>query len=155
MHVDDHLTKIKRLERQRAKIDRIEDCEMWYWATLNAGVHAMNAALHAVGATKDDPWSAHNVPIYHVASRKPGGWEPALKPLGDIEHVDSPEMEAIIPASLKKAGVALRKMEHLREPILRGDAKVSNAMLDRMDALYQECLTVTRQAIAKNRRAGR
>ena len=155
MKIHAHLVKIERLGRQRAKLDRIRDCEMWYWATLNAGVHAMNAALHAIGATHDGPWFAHNVPIYHVAGRKPGTWQAELKPLGDIEHVDSPEMEAVIPKALKKAGQALRKMEHLREPILRGDAKVSPAMLDRMDRLFKECLEITAQVIMRSERAGR
>lgn len=155
MDVRGHLLKIERLMRQRAKLDRVRDCEMWYWATLNAGVHAINAALHAIGATLDGPWFAHNVPVYHVAGRKRGTWRAAIRPLGDIEHVDSDEMEALIPPPLNRARRALRKLEQFREPILRGDAKVSAARLDRMERLFKECLAVSARAIVQSGRRAR
>ena len=155
MDVRGHLIKIERLMRQRAKLNRFRDCEMWYWATLNAGVHAINAALHAIGATRDGPWFAHNVPVYHVAGPRKRGWRAAIRPLGDIEHVDSDEMEALIPRSLNRARRALRKMEYLREPILRGDAKPSAERLDRIERLFKECLVVSSRAILRSRRPAR
>ena len=53
MKVASHLEKIARLELLRARLDPLADFELWFWAGMTAGTHAVNAALHHAGITDD------------------------------------------------------------------------------------------------------
>ena len=44
---------LARLESLRARLHPMDDFELWFWAAMNAGTHAVNAALHHAGVTRD------------------------------------------------------------------------------------------------------
>lgn len=152
MNIASHFRKVERFERIRAKLDPVADCELWYWAMLNGSVHAVNAALHALGATVEEECYAHNVPVY-VERDSRGRWEPVVRPFGDLEHVDNPELEAMLPPALKKAGLAVRRIERVREPILRGTLKPSKVVLDTVRQAYDEAIAECRRLVAAKRGA--
>jgi hypothetical protein len=149
MKIAGHLRKIERLETIRTVLDRRNDCEMWYWATLNASMHAINAALHRLKVTVAEDCFAHNVPVYYRAVG--GRWKPVVRPFGDLEHVDTPELEALLPRQLKRAGRAVRRMEKVREPILRGTMLPTKTELDTVEKAFRECLDVCRGIVAGTR----
>src|SRR4029450_6435293 len=53
MHIDAHLLKISRLERPRSRLAPSTDFELWFWAAMQAGTHALNAALHHAGLSSE------------------------------------------------------------------------------------------------------
>ncbi|MDP6805387.1 MAG: hypothetical protein QF902_08660 [Rhodospirillales bacterium] len=149
MFVDGHLEKIERIERQRATLDPIADYELWYFASLMNGMHAMNAALHALGATVAEDCFAHNVPVYVRAGAEPGTWEAVIRPFGDLEHVDGADIMAIIPDALAPARDALLELETVRDPGLRGDLEITVALASKVEAAYGACLANAQAVIAK------
>ena len=149
MNVRDHLRKVERIEATRRKLDPVEDYELWYFATLAAAVSAMNAALHALGATVAEDCFAHNVPVYFKPGAAPGTFAPMIRPFGDIEHVDSPEMEALIPPALDQAREALKRIEELREASVRGEVPDRAAAAARVDSDYHRCLACARETIER------
>ena len=46
MQIPGHLNKASKLNCLRTRLDPLEDFELWFWATMNAGTHALNATLH-------------------------------------------------------------------------------------------------------------
>ena len=46
MKIASHREKITRLCILRERLDPLEDFELWFWAGMHAGTHAVNAALH-------------------------------------------------------------------------------------------------------------
>jgi len=149
MFVDGHLQKIERIERQRAKLDPVADYELWYFASLMNGMHAINAALHALGVTTPEDCFAHNVPVYVRAGPEPGTWEAVIRPFGDLEHVEGADIIAIIPDALASARAALLKMEGVRDAGLRGELEITAALASKIDAAYGACLANARSVIAK------
>ena len=149
MFVHGHLEKIERVERQRAKLDPVADYEVWYFASLMNGMHAMNAALHALGVTTPEDCFAHNVPVYVRAGPEPGTWEAVIRPFGDLEHVDGADIIAIIPDALAPARAALLEMEAVRDAGLRGDMEITADLADKVATAYGACLANARAVIAK------
>lgn len=49
MNTSSHLEKFERLRVLRAKLDPLEDFELWFWTTLTAGTNALNASLRLAG----------------------------------------------------------------------------------------------------------
>ena len=149
MFVDGHLQKIERIERQRAKLDPVADYELWYFASLMNGMHAINAALHALGATVAEDCFAHNVPVYVRAGAERGTWEAVIRPFGDLEHVEGADIIAIIPDALAPARAALLELEDVRDAGLRGDLEITAELASKIEAAYGVCLTHARDVIAK------
>ena len=54
MNASSHLEKIAKLEELRRRLDPVGDFELWFWAGMTAGTHAVNAALHHAKVTEDD-----------------------------------------------------------------------------------------------------
>lgn len=54
MNVAAHVEKIRKFEALRSRLDPLEDFELWFWAAMNAGTQAVNAALHHAGVTRAD-----------------------------------------------------------------------------------------------------
>lgn len=154
MLVAAHLEKVERLDRARRRLDPFDDYELWYFAALTACVNAMNAALHALGATEAEDCFAHNVPIYIRAGAKAGHFEPVIRPFGDIEHIDGPETEALVPAALAEAKRALIWLEEIRDPGVRGDLEITRELIEGVEAAYGTCLRVAREAVTRSESTG-
>ena len=147
MLVSEHLEKVVRLEAMRARLDPVDDYELWYFSGLTLCVNAMNAALHALGATTAERCFAHNVPVYICETETPGMFAPFIRPFGDIEHIDGQETEALVPDVLDEAKRALIWMEGIRDPSVRGELEVTNAVIESIKLACDTCLRVTRACV--------
>ncbi|WP_238587450.1 hypothetical protein [Cupriavidus sp. IDO] len=54
MNVMSHTEKLEKLMVLRQRLDPLQDFELWFWAGMTAGTHAVNAALHQAQITADD-----------------------------------------------------------------------------------------------------
>ena len=149
MLVSEHLEKVARLEEMRARLDPAEDYELWYFSGLTLCVNAMNAALHALGVTRAEHCFAHNVPVYIRETETPGVFEPIIRPFGDIEHIDDAETEALVPSELDEAKRALVWMEGIRDPSVRGELEITEAVIGGVKSACAICLQVTRTSVER------
>jgi hypothetical protein len=91
VNIDAHLEKVRRMEAVRARLDSLEDFELWFWMSMCGGTHAINAALHRVGATDDGEYfCTQSVDVYLERGDKPGEWRHSLRYGCDIIHVGMP-----------------------------------------------------------------
>ena len=144
MKIVDHLDKAERIGGLRRRLDPADDYELWYWASLNAGMNLFNAALHHLGATVAEDCFAHNLPVYIRPGAAPGAYEAVIRPFGDLEHVEGEEVESLIPPRLAIAAAALRELEAVREPGIRGDMEITPALTDGVEAAYVRVIGITR-----------
>ncbi|MEK7864046.1 MAG: hypothetical protein AAB295_12410, partial [Chloroflexota bacterium] len=107
MNVASHLEKIRKLEALRARLDPMEDFELWFWTAMNAGTQAVNAALHDAGVTRTDDVFPTQPGVYLVP-QPDATLKPSFHPLGDILHVGRPKVEGAIPDDIAEM---MRKME--------------------------------------------
>lgn len=149
MLVNEHLDKVVRLEEMRTRLDPVEDYELWYFSGLTLCVNAMNAALHALGVTTAERCFAHNVPVYIRETETPGVVVPVIRPFGDIEHIDGPETEALVPAELDEAKRALMWMEEIRDPSVRGELEITDAVIEGVKSACDTCLQVTLASVER------
>ena len=154
MKIEDHLEKAERLGGLRSRLDPADDYELWYWASLNASMNLFNAALHHLGATVAEDCFPHNLPVYIRPGDKPGNFEAVIRPFGDLEHVEGEEVESVIPPRLALAAAALRELEAVREPGVRGDMEITPALTDGVDAAYLRVLGITRFILDGEAEAG-
>ncbi len=154
MLVSEHLEKVVRLEEMRARLDPAEDYELWYFSGLTLCVNAMNAALHALGITTAERCFVHNVPVYIRETETPGMYVPVIRPFGDIEHIEGPETEALVPAELDEAKRALIWMEEIRDPSVRGKLEITDAVIEGVKSACDTCLQVTLAAVERTERGG-
>ena len=136
------MEKIARIEAARARLDPLEDYELWFFATLFAALHAVNAALHALGLTRAEDCFAHNAPVFYRRDPASGEFEAVISTGGDLEHVEGEEAAALMPASLDEARHAVIELESLRDPSVRGPLVPSPGLVARIDAAYGACRRV-------------
>jgi hypothetical protein len=134
-----HLEKIARLEDLRARLHPLDDFTLWFWTAMNAGTHAVNAALHHAGITRADDVYPTQPGIYLVPS--PGtGLEPAFHPLGDVLHVGRPRIDAPVPPDVAEMMGLMEIIEEHRDPCVRGDRQPTQAIVDECEAALSRCL---------------
>ncbi|MDP6788592.1 MAG: hypothetical protein QGI13_15855, partial [Rhodospirillales bacterium] len=75
-------------------------------------------------------------------------------PFGDLEHVEGEEVESVIPPRLTLAAAALRELEAVREPGIRGDMEITPALTDGVEAAYLRVLGITRFILDGEAEAG-
>jgi hypothetical protein len=146
MNVASHLDKIARLEQLRARLDPLEDFELWFWSAMNAGTHAVNAALHHAGVTRADDVFATQPGVYLVPG-KDGRLAPGFHPLGDVLHVGRPAIEAPVPGDIAKMMHEMEVIEHHRDPCVRGEREPSREIANECDQAIGRCLALLRQRI--------
>lgn len=146
MNVAAHLEKVAKLETLRRRLDPLEDFELWFWAAMNAGTHAVNAALHDAGVTLDSDVFPTQPGVY-LAPRPDGSLVPELRPLGDIMHVGRPKVDAPLPGDVTEMMRAMEVIEHHRDPCVRGDREPTRAIADECDAALRRCLDLLRQRL--------
>ncbi len=146
MKIDSHLDKVRRLGAVRDRLDPLEDFELWFWAGMHAGTHAVNAALHHGGLTRDDEVFATQPGVYLVPSPD-GPPREALHPLADVLHVGRPPVPGTIPQDIARMMHAMEVIEQYRDPCVRGDRAPTAAIVAECDAALRECLDLCRQRI--------
>jgi hypothetical protein len=146
MNVASHLEKIRKLEALRARLDPLEDFELWFWSAMNAGTHAVNAALHHSRVTRDDDVFPTQPGVYLVP--QPGSeLRSAFHPLGDILHVGRPKVEGAVPADVKKMMHEMELIEHHRDPCIRGERQPTRAIADECERALRRCLELLAKRI--------
>lgn len=141
MKIASHAEKIGRLLRLRARLDPLEDFELWYWTGLTAGTNIWNAALHAVGLTSEDRVFS-TIPGVHVVPQPDGGWRRELRGPGDVSHVGWPAIPGEMPEPVQRLEAALHELETYRDPCLRGDRVPTQAIVDACDGVLSEAIAV-------------
>ena len=141
MKIAAHLEKFRRLDATLARLDPGQDQELWIWTAMNAGVHLLNAALHASGATIDtDSFHTQVEVLYAVPERATDGLRDAMHAPGDVMHVGQPRLAAALPPAIERAAVALRSIEDLRERFVRGSERADRNAQDSWHSAYLTCV---------------
>ncbi|MGF6970339.1 hypothetical protein OKW43_007434 [Paraburkholderia sp. WC7.3g] len=139
MKVASHLEKIRSLEGLRARLEPLDDFELWFWAGMTAGTHAVNAALHHAAVTRDDDVFPTQPGVYLVA-QPDGSLKPAFHPLADVLHVGRPKVEAAVPEDVAAMMRQMEIIERHRDPCVRDGVAPSVAIVDECAAALGECL---------------
>jgi hypothetical protein len=144
-----HLEKVKRMDAVRGRLDPVEDFELWFWMSMCGGTHALNAALHRVGATDDGEYfCTQSVDVYLERGDQAGDWRHSLRYGCDIIHVGMPKVDAPIPAPLQEACDAMLVLEALRDPCIRGEAAITPQVVAAVDNAYRTCLRLTESVVS-------
>lgn len=147
MLIGDHLEKVERIAALVARLDPLEDFELWAWMCMTAATHAVNAALHRLGATREDGnYSYHVIGLYVVPPRENGRWRKRACPPGDIVHVDAPPIPGRMPPKMGEACAALRVLEDLREPYVRGAAPATPELVESTWEAFRTCIARSAEA---------
>lgn len=115
---------------------------------MNAGVHLLNAALHASQATQEtDSFHTQVEGLYAIADRASGTLRDAMHAPGDVMHAGQPPLAAPLPADIERASAALRAIEDLREPFVRGSERAGMRLQQDWLAAYATCVRELRAAL--------
>ncbi|MFX1676506.1 hypothetical protein PWR63_30355 [Paraburkholderia sp. A2WS-5] len=139
MNVQSHLEKIARLESLRNRMDPLQDFDLWFWAGMTAGTHAVNAALHHGGITASDDMYPTQPGVYLVPQCD-GGLRAAFRSVGDILHVGRPVIEARVPEDVASMMHLMETIERHRDPCVREGRTPTAAIVEECDAALRQCL---------------
>jgi hypothetical protein len=114
--IAEHVKKAEAFEAALARLDPVEDGEIYVVFLMRAATNRLNAALHALGTTTD-------------------GAATEAK-LGDLNHTYKPPMKSRVPLKLAASFVELAYIENLRPDFVRGPAGMNRATADRARAAY-------------------
>lgn len=148
MNVAAHLDKLAKLEALRARLDPLEDFELWFWAGMTAGTHAVNAVLHDAGITRDDDVFPTQPGVYLVP-RSDGSLAPEFRPLGDVLHVGRPKIEQPVPELVAEMMREMEIIEQHRDPCVREGHTPTRTIIDECDASLRRCLQLLRERISR------
>ena len=139
MKVASHLEKIARLELLRARLDPLADFELWFWAGMTAGTHAVNAALHHAGIT-DDGDAYPSQPGVYLVGQPDGSLKPCFRRLGDVLHVGRPPIDAPVPEDIATMMHQMEFVERYRDPCVREGLAPTKEIVQECDAALHLCL---------------
>ena len=146
MHIDAHLLKISRLQRSRSRLDPSVDFELWFWAAMQAGTHALNAALHHAGLTSESQAFAMQPGVYLVPQAD-GTLAPQLLAPGDVLHIGRPRIESELPADLKEMAHAMETIESYRDPCVREGKPATPEIAAECDEALKQILSLLRRRL--------
>jgi hypothetical protein len=147
MNVKSHLEKIARLQSLRGRLDPLEDFELWFWAGMTAGTHAVNAALHHAGASASDDMYPTQPGVYLVP-QPDGALKPAFRAVGDVLHVGRPVIETPVPADVASMMHLMEAIEQYRDPCVREGVAPTDAIVGECVAALSQCLQLLNDRIA-------
>jgi len=146
MKTSSHLEKVRKLETLRRKLDPADDFELWFWAGMTAGTHAVNAALHHANVTRDDDVFPAQPGVYLV-QQADGSLKPAFHPLGDVLHVGRPKIDAPVPADVAAMMHEMEIVEQHRDPCVRERREPTREIIEQCDNALGRCLQLLRERI--------
>jgi hypothetical protein len=146
MKTSSHLEKVTKLETLRNKLDPADDFELWFWAGMTAGTHAVNAALHHANVTSDDDVFPTQPGVYLV-QQADGLLKPAFRPLGDVLHVGRPKIDAPVPEDITEMMHQMEIVERHRDPCVRDRREPTREIVEECDTALSRCLQLLRQRI--------
>lgn len=125
----------------KKRLDPDADRELWIWTAMNALTHLLNAALHHARLTQEvDSFHSQVEGLYCVPDRGNGTLADAIHAPGDVMHFGRPPIHGQVPAAIQRAGAALRVIEDLRVPYVRGNDAVSAGATQQWEQAYRECV---------------
>jgi hypothetical protein len=141
MWTPSHLAKFRRLDAMLDRLDPIADQELWIWTAMNACVNLLNGALHRCGVTEEtDSFHTQVEGVYAVPDRAAGVMNDRMHAPGDVMHAGQPALPGAMPPAIQRAGDALRRIEDLREPYVRGAKRARPDDVDEWRAAYATCV---------------
>jgi hypothetical protein len=136
-----HIEKFRRLDKTRVRLDAEADCELWIWTSMNAATHLLNAALHHVHLTEEtDSFHSQVEGLYWIPDRDTGAFTDAMHAPGDVMHFGQPPLRGQIPAAIERAAAALKALEELRGPYVRGNDPIPPGATQQWARSYQTCV---------------
>lgn len=144
MNIAGHIEKIERLNALRERLQPIDDFELWFWAGMTAGTHAVNAALHHARITDDADMFATQPGVYLVQATD-GSWKPAFRDPGDVLHVGRPKIEGPIPADIAAMMHEMEIVETHRDPCTRGTRVPTDAIVQECRQALDRCFKLLRE----------
>ena len=151
MKISDHLAKVERFEILRARLDPMEDFELWFWMGLSAATALINAALHATGITEENDLFATQVPDVY-AEQDGNDWRPKVAFHSDLIHAGLPALETALVPTLSRAFESMAVIEHFRDPCVRGDHSITAGLVSQLSNAYDSCVAAAREAIRLSER---
>lgn len=147
MKISGHLHKLEKLEALRRRLDPAEDFELWFWAGMTAGTHAVNAALHHANVTSDKAVFPTQPGVYLV-QQADGSLKPAFHPLGDVLHVGRPKIDAPVPEDVAAMMREMELVEQHRDPCVRDRRDPTPEIVEECDRALGRCLRLLHQRIS-------
>jgi hypothetical protein len=141
------LEKITKLEALRSRLDPSEDFELWFWAGMTAGTHAVNAALHHAHVTSADDIFPTQPGVYLV-QQPDGSLSPAFRPLGDVLHVGRPKVLGAVPADIIGMMHEMEIVEQHRDPCVRNRREPSAEIVEECGSALTRCLDLLEKRIS-------
>jgi len=140
MKIESHLVKFRRMDITLAHLSPLNDPELWIWTAMNGCTHLLNAALHWCGVTEEkDSFHTQVMGLYSVPNG-PAGLVDSLHEPGDVMHVHQPPLAKVLSPALDSACAALRILEDLREPHVRGCDPINSGEEQRWIEAYRRCV---------------
>jgi len=141
MEITRHQEKFQRLSSTRRKLDALADFELWFWISMTAATHMVNAALHKSGASRAGNYYAYHVfGLYVLPEKDTYGWKRAPLPPGDIVHTGRPDLDVELGSELLDAYSALRALEDMREPFARGPLPITPFVAAACEHAFKHCV---------------
>jgi hypothetical protein len=141
MKTASHIEKFRRLDIVKQRLDPAADRELWIWTAMNACTHLLNAALHHCGVTEEtDSFHTQVEGLYVVPDRDKGTLIDSQHLPGDVMHVGQPPIRHAPPAAIERACAALKVIEDLREPYVRGNETVKSDAAGQWELAYLDCV---------------
>lgn len=136
MRTSSHLDKFERLRALRARLDPIEDFELWLWATVTAGANALDASLCLAGVAR-------------AAQVEPGPVD-ASAPTAAAED---PSLDAVrrtpleaMPEDIRRLAQALDVVGSHSGPCVHAGRAPTRAIVDECEsAFFQVCAVLRRR----------
>lgn len=151
MLIDGHVAKIRALRAVRDRLDPLEDFELWFWAGMHAGTHAVNAALHHAGATRAEASYATQPGVY-LADAGDGTVREQSRPLADVLHVGRPPVPGPVPDDVARLMHAMEQVEHHRDPCVRGDRTPTAAIVAECEAALAQVFALLERRLGESTR---
>jgi hypothetical protein len=148
MQIAGHMHKVSKLGQLRARLDPLADFELWFWAAMVGGTHAVNAALHHAGVTLAlDAYPTQ--PGVYLVPQPDGSLKTSFGELGDVLHVGRPVIETPVPPDVERMMHAMERIEVHRDPCVRqGRPATPQTVADCADAL-RECLELLNRRLSE------
>lgn len=133
MKISVHLEKAEAFERSLAKLNPIEDTELFVVFLMRACTNRLNAALHALGFTTEAPVSSGQI--------------------GDLNHTYKPKLDTPPPDELRSTFKRLSYIEELRADFVRGPRLLTETEVVECRAAHVEITTQTSRILERIGRA--
>lgn len=133
MKISVHLEKAEAFERSLAKLNPIEDTELFVVFLMRACTNRLNAALHGLDFTTEAPAGSGRI--------------------GDLNHTYKPKLDTAPPEELRPAFERLSYIEELRADFVRGPRLLTAAEVAECHAARAEITARTGRILERIGRA--